>query len=356
MLTEEHKARSYCNDKLKLKLNFNDLDEIIDIGKKHNFLDVLSSAYIMQGNLLYEENLFNNAFLQYYDALTVSNALSDKDKMYIYNKLAKCKLMTLHYEDALAYLCKCYSYSVQFKDTFVTRSCIFNLALTYKKLGEFDNAILYIDKLLDSWDFHDNFDKYIETIILKANCYIEKNQHNIAIEIYMNTLNKFGDKLGSLLGYIYHNLGLIYLDINELVNSLNCFNKAISIKSAFNNINLASSFIDKSRVYMKQNLYHEAISLLEKGLTLAEEYSDKEYLLNGYKLLEKAYIALGNDDKLEEVYLRSLKTLDDIDNCKLLDIYMKLSMLNPSYLNYEKRAEFLFKNQSQENIGMVSMM
>ncbi|MEG2289729.1 MAG: hypothetical protein RSA29_00230 [Clostridium sp.] len=352
MLIEENKARIYCTDQLNLKLTSNEIDKIIDICEKYNMSDLISSAHILKGNLLYEKNLFNDAFLQFSHALSSYDNISMMDKIYIYNRMGACKILTLHYEEALAYLCKCYSYVIDFNDVNLTRNCIFNLALTYKKLGEFDNAIIYIDKLLDLSDLTHDFDKYIDHIILKANCYIEKNEYHTAIELYTETLNKFNPTISPLSGIIYNNLGLIYLDINDLDCSLNFFNKSISIKNSLDISTLCRSLIDKSKVYIKRNLYSEAIELLEKGIILANEYGDKEYLFKGYTLLEDAYVALKDRNKLEEVYLRSLQALNDIDSCKLLSIYNKLTMINPSYFSHEKRNELLFNNKSLKNTGM----
>ncbi|MEG0308105.1 MAG: tetratricopeptide repeat protein [Clostridium sp.] len=352
MLIEENKARIYCTDQLNLKLTSNEIDKIIDICEKYNMSDLISSAYIIKGNLLYEKNLFNDAFLQFNQALYICDNIHIKDEIFIYNRMGACKISTLHYEEALAYLCKCYSYVVDFNDVNLTCNCIFNLALTYKKLGEFDNAIIYIDKLLDICDLNHDFNKYIENIILKANCYLGKNEYHTAIELYTETLNKFNPTISPLSGIIYNNLGLIYLDINELDKALKFFKNATLSRESLDKSTLCRSLIDTSKVYIKQGLYSEAIELLEKGIILANEYGDKEYLLKGYTLLEDAYVALKDRNKLEEVYLRSLKALNDIDSCKLLSIYNKLTMINPIYFSHEKRNELLFNNKSLKNTGM----
>jgi len=142
---------------------------------------------------------------------------------------------------------------------------------------------------------------------------------------------------------IYSNLGLIYLEINELNNALNYFNKAITSKKTSGSNKVYTSIIDMSLVYIKEHLYYEAISLLYEGISLAKEYSDKEYIVKGYYTLENIYIELNDKDNLEEVYLLLIENLEDIDSIKLLGIYIKLSILYMEINNYEQSKKCLYE-------------
>lgn len=332
LLNEETKARDYCINKLKLKLNSDELDEIIHIGQSNNLLDILASAYIEKGNLLYTQRLFNEAFTFYSNTLNLYNNINvkDDDFIYIYNKLAKCKLMTLCYEEALSYLCICYSYTLENKDKKNYNNCTFNIALTYKKLKDFDNCIFYTDKLLNSINASENFTMYIECIILKANCYIEKNCTSKAILLYEELLHDFKDKLGNNLGFVYNNLGLAYLDENNLECSLSFFEKAINFRSINDKPRLSRTLIDISNVFIKKGSYNDAILSLSHGLKLSKEYSNKEHLLLGYELLEKIYKELNDIDKLKRLYIEMLDTLKNIDPIVTMEIYTKLSKLFPA--------------------------
>ncbi|MEG0308103.1 MAG: helix-turn-helix domain-containing protein [Clostridium sp.] len=350
VLSKEGQALNYCNNKLLSDLDLTEINRLISIGEKYKLLDILSTVYFLKGDLLYSENLFDKAIVFYYDTLELYDSNTDDTiKAQVYNKLGKCKLQTLCYEEALAYFFKCHFHLNECTDKVSYQNCIFNIAITYKKMGEFDNSLLYINKLLSILNADDNLDIYIDMMILEANCYISKNEYTAAIKIYNHTINAYGSKLGTSLGYIYNNLGLIYTDINEIDNALDYFNKAISIKKDMDQATLSHPIIYKSKVYLKCNYQNQAIELLEQGISLAKSCFDREYMLLGYTMLEEIYRGLNNYEKLENIYLNLIDILKDTDSNELIDIYIKLSVLYLDNCKYEKCKEFLIKAQKRPN-------
>jgi len=338
ILSEETKARTYCADKLKLNLTSDELDEVIHIGEFSNLLDILTTAYVKKGNLLYDENLFNEAFIYYSKTLDLYNTTptKDDDMIFIYNKLAKCKIKTLCYEEALSYLCTCHSFTLESKDKNNYYNCTYNIALTYKKLDDFDNCILYIDKLLDNIDINKNSTLYIQGTILKANCYLRKNSTLQAINLYEELLYNFGDKLGIYQGHLYNNLALAYLYESNSDVALKYFNKAIHFRTSYDKTNLANTLMDMAKFYIEEGSYKDAIPKIKYGLKLAEEYSDNEYSLLGYKLLEQIYTELNDIDELKNLYSEMLEKIKDIDPSITMEIYSKLSNLLPNNVGYNK--------------------
>lgn len=346
LLPEKEEARNYCNEKLKSTLNHECLDELIEIGEKYSLTDILLDVYLLKANLLYNECCYNNAFIYYYKILEIYiDKNDDKDKAFIYTKLSKCKGMTLSYEEALVYSFKSYFYCNEFKDKINLMNCMFNICIIYKKLGEYDNALIYIDKLLNIINPKDYIHRYIDAIIVKCNCYASKGEFRTSIDIYNSTLNNLNNIPGIPLGFIYNNLGDAYLNLGELEYALLYFDKAISTRTLFDKSTLSHSLIDKSQVLIKQKYFDNSISLIQEGLALSKKYSDNEYILKGYNLLEDIYIELNNKVKLEETYLLLVEFLKDMDSIKLLGIYIKLSILYMKCNNIDKYKEFLYKAQ-----------
>jgi tetratricopeptide (TPR) repeat protein len=347
ILSEKAKTRPYFTDKTKFNLNSNELDKIMGKSETNNLIDILVSTYIKKGNLLFDKSLFNPAFKCYSKALEIYNTFPTKDEfiIYIYNKLAECKINTLCYEEALAYLCEGYCYSAEFADKNNYTDCIFNMALIYKRLNDFDNALFYINKFLDLLDSNNDSIKYLEAVILKCECYIGKNLPSYTIALCDEVFLNLGDKLEKYRGYIYNTLGKAYLQNNNRKISLKYFNKALDFKSSNDKATISHSLIDMSNLYINEGLYKKAIELLNNGLILSEEYNDNEYLLKGYLLLEKIYIKLNDYEELEYLYIQMLEELKGIDFCVLMDIYMKLSTLSSNNIDYSKLSSILSKNR-----------
>jgi HTH-type transcriptional regulator, quorum sensing regulator NprR len=342
LLPEKEEARNYCNMKLDSTLSHKSIDEVIKIGEKYKLEDILLKSYLLKGNLLYDEKSYSTAFIYYYKILEIYNDNKDNsNKSFAYIKLSKCKIMTLSYEEALTYLFKAYSYCKEFNDDTNLRNCLYNIALAYKKLDEYDNALIYIDELLNLCDCDTNWDLYIITIILKCNCYLNKKDYRRALTIYFNILDNFSENIGVYLGMIHNNIGCIYYELNEIDKSIDYFSKAISFRKVYDIERVNRSIIDMSLIYVKENSYDKATELLYEGIALSEKYSDSEFLIRGYYILEDIYIKLNDKNKLEEIYLKLIEIFKDSDLVKALGIYIKLSLLYMEMNEYYKSKEIL---------------
>lgn len=355
LLSEIEEAEIYCNKKLKSNITLDEIDKIINIGEKYNLVPILSKCYILKGNYLYETQKYRTAFIFYNKTLEIYiSSKNDSAKPFIYNKLGKCRLMEMNFEEALSYFLKCLFFSNELLDTESAKNCLYNIALVYKKMGEFDNSLKYINQFLGTCNPNDNFHEYIGGLILKSNCYLEKNENEMAVSMLNDILNKYHDRLGPLLGYIYNSLGLIYFKLDLIPLSLEYFDMAINIRQNNDISNLSHTLIDKSKVYIKQKLYSEAILLLQKGLASARKFYDKEYILIAYSLLEEVYMLIENTEKLEQIYLELAKLLSNSDvgsdiEC-LIDTYIKLSTIYLENKEYEECKEFLFKIKKVKNL------
>lgn len=351
-LTKKDEARNYCNDRLSSKLTLKEVDEVISISEEYGLVDIQAKAYFEKGDLLYASNDFDKAIVYYYNSLEAYSILKDDlSKAYVYNQLGRCKLKTLAYEDALAYFFKCYFYLNENINGNLYESCSFNIALTYKKMGEYDNALLYINKLIKLLYLKDDFNKYIDLMIVEANCYRDKKDFDRAIKIYNTIISNYKDQLGPSLGYIYNNLGLLYLDLNKINDAITYFDNAIDIRKNIDKPTLSHSIIDKAKAYIKLNLNSEAILLLEEGIHLAQKYHDKEFLLIGYMMIEKIYIDIKKYDKLENIYLNLISILENADHDKLVNTYIKLSLLYLNLGNNDECKEYLVKAESLSSLN-----
>jgi len=89
---------------------------------------------------------------------------------------------------------------------------------------------------------------------------------------------------------------------------------------------------------------------LYEGIALCEKYSDAEFLIRGYSILEDIYIKLNDNNKLEEIYLILIKIFKDADLVKVLSIYIKLSLLYIEMGKYDKSKEILYEAKNVQKL------
>lgn len=248
---------------------------------------------------------------------------------YIYNKIGKCKLLMFDYKEALSFFKKAYGEAMILNESNTIKNSLYNLALTYKRLEKYEDSLAYIDNFMNICDASQNIDEYISGTIIKANCYIDKRDCNKTIQLYKSVLQSLNNIPEILLGYIYNNMALAYLELNKLEDSLAYFDKSIYIRETSDLENLSHTLIDKSKIFIKNDLLSQACELIYKGLNLSIKYNDKEYIMKAYKLLEAIYIKTNDIEELEKIYLNMLDILREKSNKEdLLIIFSKLALLS----------------------------
>lgn len=342
-VSSEDAAQAYCYDKLNNIQDELDINEVISLCKDYKFEQILCQATIVKANIIYNNTKYKEAFYCYQEALEMSIRLRDNFKLsLLYNKLGKCKLDLLSYEESIIFFQKSYQYATLYEDIICKKNSLFNMALAYKKLGMIDDALINIDKFISMRNKEKFVDDYINAIILKANCCIVKSDYSEALNLYKDIESMILDKQNPLLGYIYNNIGVVYLDLDEISDSLFYFEKAEEIRRKVDKSNFAYTLIDKSQVYVKKGLFDEAVELLESGIQIAGDFNDAFCIIKACLLLEKLYLSKNDLKKLEDIYIRMLETLKSTeDNNQINIILNKLSLLNINKGNIEKSKMYL---------------
>lgn len=337
LLSAKEEAQIYCEEVLNNDPSSIQLQELTPTCEKYELYETLTLINIKLGNMLYSKALYNKAFNKYYSGLELCNFHSNiKLKTKIYTHLGNCKIQCLNYEEALRYLFKAYFNLSKFEDIEEYQKCIFSIAIAYKKTKEYDNALIYINKLSALCDPSTSLHKYVDIIILEANCYIEQEQYQSAIRIYNQLLRCYESQLGALLGFIYNNLGFIYLKLKEITKSIEYFDKAIKIREQLDRTNLSHSIINKAEVFIETKNYEEAIKLLLNGLSLSISFNENEYILIAYKHLAKIYKEQKDISDLENTYLKIIDILEESSSPDVTEFYAKLSIL---YLDSERYSD-----------------
>lgn len=348
MMSPAEDAKKYCLDNLEDYINKNKAKELIDITRSYKLEEVEAEIYKALGDNNYNNRSYHEAFLNYSISVDLYKNTTNKQHIsYLYNRLGMCKFSVLEYNDSAMYFNRALYYSGIYSDKVTVRNSIYNIAKCYKKLKKFDEAVQYLDALVTESNKIENIEDYIYEQSLKANCLYEMGNIDGAILICTELLQENTEITDSLKAYVYNNLGAFYLKKENLLDSLNYFNKSQNIRSEVDKINLSHTLIDKSEVYIKQELYNEAIMLINLGIDMAKIYNDSEYLLKAYYSLVDIYTLKEDYDKIEENYNDILSILKGRkDNNNLLKVYMKLWELNFNRNNCEKAYKYLKLSQN----------
>ncbi|MBU3129950.1 helix-turn-helix transcriptional regulator [Clostridium tagluense] len=335
-------AELYCLKKLEGSI-IN--EEIIEIACKFNLLEIKASFYSKKGDFYLARKDYDNAFINYNNSMSIYNDNKQHEIIpHLYFQMGICKARECKYNDALSYFDICERYSVMYKDTKTQKLVLYDIALCYKKIDKFELALKTIQKYLLFSNKKDNF--YFYANFLKSNCYKAICKYDIAIEIYNSLLAELPKPEDPLLGYIYNNLGVLYLDKADFKTSLECFERAEKIRNAVDKNNLCHTLIDKSKVFFSQHFYVEAIKIINLGLISAETYKDYEYLLKGNYSLLRIYESIDDISNLKKVYLVIADLLKDNNNfSELTLLYTKLSLIYLNENDIEKAKECLILSQ-----------
>ena len=335
-------AELYCLKKLK-DTNINDnIEEIYEIACKFDLLKVKAAFYSKKADFYLAKIDYDKAFISYNEAISIYKDIK-QDKMipHLYLQIGLCKAKSTKYIDALAYFDICKRYSIMYKDTKTQQLVLYNMALCYKKIDKFDLALESIEKYLLTSSKEE--DIYIYANILKANCYEAIRKYDIVIEIYNSLLAQIPKPNDHLLGYIYNNLGLVYLDKLDFKISLEYFEMAQKIRGTIDRANLCHTLIEKSEFFFRQKLYTEAIKTIELGLKDALIYKDYECLLKGNYKLSRIYEIMDDVSNLKKVYLTIADLLKVNNNFnELVCIYAKLSLIYLSQNDFVQVKKYLF--------------
>ncbi|WP_291571882.1 helix-turn-helix transcriptional regulator [Clostridium sp. UBA4548] len=348
LMSEEDEARSFCEDKLKRNPAEEEIKEVISISEKYSLKKIKAEAYRTLGDIRYKEFKFGEAFINYSESADVCKEINEAPlQCYVNNRLGMCKYNELDYEEALLYYNRARQSAAASKDSEVEMNSIFNMALSYKRLEMFDEAMKNIDLYLNMINGREDYnEKYVLANILKSNCFEFKGLIDEAIDILETLVENFKDIIKKDEAFIYSNIGLLYLQKDEFDESLKAFSKSETIRMENDESNLSHTIIDKSRVYIKKELYTEAIILTKLGIDLATRYNDNNYLLKGYYQLIEIYEKLDKNEDIEEVYYKIANIVEKGNNFyEKLKVYLSLTEYYIKQNNMEEAIKYLQKSK-----------
>lgn len=345
-------AELYCLKKFKEVNTDADILELIEISNKFDLSNIRAISYRELGEYHYKNKDYDKAFFDYNISIDMFKNIKQTEKIpYLYLKIGLCKARLLHYNEALSFFNLSEHYAKICNDKTILKQAIYNGIKCYVSLNKIEIALKNIEVFLTLCNKKDDYNRYINANILKANCYEAIENFNTAIDIYTALLSENIDSNNSSLGYIYNNLGLAYLNKNDFNNSLKFFNTAEEFRNNIDKENLSHTLIEKSGVFIKQGFYDEAIELIESGLKLAESFSDYDSLIKGNYELIRIYKNLNDSSNLKKTYLNTINLFNKLNKySELVSIYINLSIIYLDENNIEEAKKYLLMSQKNDDI------
>lgn len=348
MASSKEQAAEFCRERLNSELTAKDVDLLTDLVKEYNITELIYRVYSLKADNLYDNKQYEEAFTFYYRTKDYLGETSE-EKAFIFNKLGKCKFMMLNYIEAILYFNKCYKISLTQNYNESSKNSLYNLALSYRKLGNTMLAMQCIDSCLSLCDINNNFTDYMGAAILKSNCYADMGLHNEAISILNTCADKFKDPEDVLLGYIYNSLGSLYLEISKFDDALYYLNKAYYIRKNKDILNLPRTLLNKADIFIRKECLYDALDLIYEALLLTEENKDTNSVLKAYSLLETIYIKVNNLEELKKLYFKMLDVFNSTEKKEdSLKTYIKLLKI---VSDSDNRCEY--KNCLEEALKLV---
>lgn len=347
--TAKEDAQIYCTKILSLTNSIDEIMSVIEIASKYRLSLILSDAYLKLADKRFEKLDYINSLVDYLNALENYKDINLKEKLpYIYNMLGRCSINQAQNIQALNYFNFAYHYSILYYDEEIKKKAIYNIALCNKKLGRIENVLKYIDIYLSMCDKDKDFLIYSYAIILKSNCYDSQGEVDRAVEVLNDLLEEFTDKTHPLIGNIYNNLGVLYCKQGNFEKSLQFFNISQEIRSKNDMQNLSHTLIEKSLLYIQQELYEDSISIIKSAIKLAKTYNDTEYILKGFNELIKIYKILKLDKEIEDTYVKILNLLINSCSENYKEEIIRISV--------ELLRIFLLQNDIQQSNNILDML
>lgn len=188
-----------------------------------------------------------------------------------------------------------------------------------------------------------------------ASIYLEKKEYKNALQKFENVLE---DDLKSNnlknIAETYDNIGVCYLNLNQLTIAESYLNKAFEIREEINDENgLRNSFTDFAELFIVNKQYSKALSFLNKALAIAKKTENKQAQVNIYETYIKFYKSQNNyknalaytelkDGILQEISLaESLVKLKDLESQSHLKQKATENIIEAEKLKNEKTTKGL---------------
>jgi tetratricopeptide (TPR) repeat protein len=235
-----------------------------------------------------------------------------------------------------------------------------NLGLVYADKGEWDKAIEFYEKSLETKEKVGDVHGMARTYNNLGLVYADKGEWDKTIEFYDKSLETF-EKVDDVHGMAqtYGNLGIVYARKGEWDKAIEFYEKSLETKEKVGNVHgMAQTYNNLGLVYADKGEWDKAIEFYEKDLKISEKVGDVHGMAQTYGNLGIAYARKGEWDKAIEFYEKYLKILEKVGDVHgMAQTYGNLGLVYADKGEWDKAIKFYEKNlETFEKVGDVHGM
>ncbi|WP_432662309.1 tetratricopeptide repeat protein [Wukongibacter baidiensis] len=297
----------------------NELNKAKNIFRNWDITDKKAEIYELAGDYYYEKQQFSESHINYLKSLECyirsSNHLKTAE---LYMKLGRCANWLKNYQESI----NLNNYALAILENgdsskeYIGKRVLFNNALSYKKLGLFDEALSSLEELESEMGDKLTESQYCDILLLKGNCYFQKQNYSIAKKIFeqiVDITKNNGNQ--EFLALTYMNLSELYLKTNEEEKSIEYINDSLKIRINTNYEYLEEIYIELGKRYRDIKKYDLSEKYLMKALKETNIKEKRHFQIDIYEELLYSYIYWKKDSRIDEL-IKNVKKIFDNKDCR----------------------------------------
>lgn len=261
-----------------------------------------SDMLIKLGDILLENKFYLKAYTYFIKSLEILTTIDNSENLpFIYYKLGKVSVELKKYDQGI-FFNKFAISMVEDKsetDSTIMLKLLYNLALGYKEVKNYDKALEILDKT-NSYISFSNKEQKVMILILKGNLFVRKASYDEALECY-NTSKRLSENenLDEFLALTYINFSALYTKTKEYQKALDYILLALPLQKTVDKKEVPLIYYDIGELYRKLEKYELAKENLLKPILSSEYIVEDELLIKIYVELLKVYIA---QESFKDIY------------------------------------------------------
>ena len=289
------------------------LEEAQEISVQINYPRGLANSIYNLGFYYWNKGNYDTALIICNRALSIFKSLNLKEgQIKCYNRIAVIHLNTGNYKTSIENYYKSLELCEETGNYTQIGRIYNNLGVFYGNLNDYDKAIEYNYKALDIKEkLKDSFSigisiNNIGYYNLKAGNFNDAYKYLHQSLIYNTKINN-----NYILGITYQNLGNLFDNLNNYDSAFIYHQKGLELLKDYGSQGqFARSYYLIGNHYLLQNDFKRTIEFAEKSLNIATKTNEKDFILNSYDILFKAYNGL-SDYKNAFNYLSAFNLLNE---------------------------------------------